>query len=107
MNFEALDEFLKDVKRLNKKYPSLTADVRLLKENILENPFLGESLGRSCYKIRMAITSKGRDKSGGARVITCVKIVDDIVYLLTIFDKSEKENISDEELTELLKLTEA
>lgn len=85
----------------------MTADIRLLQENLIEEPFQGESLGRGCYKIRMAITSKGRGESGGARVITCVKIVNDTIYLLTIFDKSEKENISDEELTELLRFTEA
>ena len=50
----------------------------------------------------MAITSKGKGKSGGARIITCIKIERDIVYLLTIFDKSDRENISTAELTELL-----
>jgi hypothetical protein len=52
----------------------------------------------------MAITSKGKGKSGGSRVITCVKIVDLDVYLLSIYDKSDKENISDNELDELLKI---
>ena len=52
----------------------------------------------------MAITSKGKGKSGGSRVITCVKVVDQDVYLLTIYDKSDKENISDKELDELLKI---
>lgn len=52
----------------------------------------------------MAITSKGKGKSGGSRVITCVKVVDQDVYLLTIYDKSDKENISDKELDDLLKI---
>jgi hypothetical protein len=46
---------------------------------------------------------KGKGKSGGARVITCVKIVGGFVYLLTTYSKSEKENISNKELHELLK----
>jgi hypothetical protein len=50
----------------------------------------------------MAIASKGKGKSGGARVITCFKIMHRTVYLLTIFDKSEQENIPDKELKELL-----
>ena len=54
--------------------------------------------------MRIAITSKGKGKSGGARVITCVKVIDQDVYLLTIYDKSDKENISDKELDALLKL---
>ena len=52
----------------------------------------------------MAITSKGKGKSGGSRVITGVKIVNQVVYLLTFYDKSEQENISDKELDELLRL---
>ncbi|MFW5700943.1 MAG: type II toxin-antitoxin system RelE/ParE family toxin [Cyclobacteriaceae bacterium] len=52
----------------------------------------------------MAIASKGKGKSGGSRVITCVKIVNQTVYLLTILDKSDKENISDKALDELLRL---
>lgn len=61
-------------------------------------------LGKDYYKIRMAITSKGKCKSAGSRVITCVKVVDQNVYLITIYDKSEKESVSDKELNELLKL---
>lgn len=68
-----------------------------------DHPNQGVSLGNDCYKIRMSIGSKGKGKSGGARVITCVKIIHNTVYLLTIFDKSESENIPDKELKELLK----
>lgn len=50
----------------------------------------------------MPITSKGKGKSGGARVITCFKVIQDTVYLLSVFDKSEHESISDKELRELL-----
>lgn len=50
----------------------------------------------------MSIAAKGKDKSGGARVITCVKIVNETIYLLTIYDKSEQENINDNELDQLL-----
>jgi hypothetical protein len=63
----------------------------------------GTPLGNDCYKIRLVIKSKGKGKSGGARITTCVKLVDGFVYLLTIYNKSEKENISDKELQELLK----
>jgi len=52
----------------------------------------------------MSITSKGKGKSGGSRVVTCVKIVAGSVYLLSIYDKSEKESISDKELDDLLKI---
>lgn len=52
----------------------------------------------------MAITSKAKGKSGGSRVITCVKIVEQNVYLIAIYDKSVKESIADKELDELLAL---
>ncbi|MDZ7880865.1 MAG: type II toxin-antitoxin system RelE/ParE family toxin [Saprospiraceae bacterium] len=64
---------------------------------------MGKPLGKDCYKIRMAISSKNKGKSGGARVITCVKIVDDTLYLLSIYDKSEQEDIPDNEIDAVLK----
>jgi hypothetical protein len=73
-------------------------------ESLEEEPEQGTALGKDCYKIRMGIASKGKGKSGGARVITCVKIVAENIFLLTIFDKSDKEDISDKELKELLKV---
>ncbi len=65
-------------------------------------PEQGRSIGNGCYKIRLAIASKGKGKSGGARIITNVVVSAKKVYLLSIYDKSEKENISDIELADLL-----
>jgi len=101
-NIIASSHFDKKIKALNKKYPSIKKDLSALIENIQDNPFIGESLGKDCYKVRMAITSKGKGKRGGARVITCVKIVKQSVYLLSIYDKSEKETVEDNELYALL-----
>ena len=96
-------KFLREFKKLKKKYPSLFNDVDKLTESLQENPTMGKPLGRDCYKVRMAISSKNQGKSGGARVITCVKIVDDTLYLLSIYDKSEQENIPDDEIDAVLK----
>jgi mRNA-degrading endonuclease RelE of RelBE toxin-antitoxin system len=98
-----IPKFEKELKRLGKKYSSLKTDFSLLLKSLREDPTQGTPLGNECYKIRLAITSKGKGKSGGARVITSVKVVQETVYLLSIFDKSEQENISDKELSELLK----
>ena len=103
MIFEQSKDFRKAFKRLLKKYPSIDNDLTALLYKIEYNPFLGEPLGDNCYKIRMAISSKKAGKSGGARVITCVKIVEDTIHLLTMYDKSEMENISDAYLDELRK----
>jgi hypothetical protein len=75
-----------------------------LVDSLKEEPKQGQAPGKDCYKIRLAITSKGKGKSGGSRIISCVKIVSESVYLLSIFDKGEKEKISDKELDKLLKV---
>lgn len=104
MKFKVLatQAFEKELKALLKKYPSLRQEYTELVTSLESNPHQGIALGRECYKIRLAIRSKGKGKSGGARVITCVKILRKSVLLLTIFDKSKRENISDKELTRIL-----
>jgi mRNA-degrading endonuclease RelE of RelBE toxin-antitoxin system len=107
MNFNVYttDFFEKELKKLAKKYPSLKKEYKSLVNTLKENPKQGQPLGKDCYKIRMAISSKGKGKSGGSRIISCVKILANSVFLLSIYDKSQKENISDSELDHLLKLT--
>jgi hypothetical protein len=95
--------FKKDSKGLLRKYKSLKNELLNLISSLEENPKQGKPLGNECYKIHLAISSKGKGKSDGARVITCVKIADDVAYLLTIYNKSDKENISNDELNELIK----
>lgn len=95
--------FEKELKHLAKKYPSLKEDFAELVEELAQNPSIGIPLGDNCYKIRMAITSKGKGKSGGARVITCVRILRQTVYLIAIYDKSDMENITDSELSRRFK----
>ncbi|MDZ7934494.1 MAG: type II toxin-antitoxin system RelE/ParE family toxin [Emticicia sp.] len=97
------EDFKRDFKRLFKKYPSLIDDVENLKSELENAPQQGEPLGKDCYKIRMAISSKGQGKSGGARLIASVKIIKEKIYLIAIYDKSDMENISDKELKERLK----
>jgi mRNA-degrading endonuclease RelE of RelBE toxin-antitoxin system len=104
MSFKLLSipPFEKQLKRLAKKYPSLKKDISRLFDELEDHPQQGKSLGNNCYKIRLAIASKGKGKSGGARVITYVHIVKSSVYLLSIYDKSEQEDIADKELSALL-----
>ena len=94
--------FNKQLKRLARKHRSILEDVAVLAEKLSDEPYQGQSIGRSCYKVRMAITSKGKGKSGGSRVITCIKIERDTIFLLAIYDKSEQEDINDNDLTEFL-----
>ena len=96
--------FDKELKRLAKKYPSLKNEYKNLVDLLKKEPRQGQPLGKDCYKIRLAITSKGKGKSGGSRVITCVRIMAGSVFLLSIYDKGDKENIGDNELDGLLRL---
>lgn len=98
-----IQPFDKELKRLAKKYVSLKKEYAALIESLEQNPQQGTPLGNNCYKIRISIASKGKGKSGGARVITYIQISRSSVYLLSIYDKSEKENIADEELKSLLR----
>lgn len=104
MGFEvfAVPRFKRDLKKLIKRYPSLRSELSDLINRLSVDPAQGTALGNGCYKIRLAIASKGKGKSGGARVITCLKVTEKAVYLLTMYDKSEKENISASELNDLL-----
>jgi mRNA-degrading endonuclease RelE of RelBE toxin-antitoxin system len=95
--------FEKQAKRLIKKYASLKKELLQLVQELKENPEQGTAIGKSCFKIRIAVASKGKGKSSGARVIANFVITDATVYLLSIYDKSEKENLTDKELDELLK----
>jgi mRNA-degrading endonuclease RelE of RelBE toxin-antitoxin system len=94
--------FKKAAKRLIGKYPQLKTDIQSLADLLKENPIQGESLGKNCYKVRMKITGKNTGKSGGARIIINVQIIQGAVYLLTIYDKSEKSDLFSGELDKLL-----
>ena len=87
--------FQKQFKSLLKK------DMLAFQEALSENPVQGNPLGKSCFKIRLAISSKNRGKSGGARIITHVHVLGETVYLLSIYDKSTKSSELDALLLEI------
>jgi mRNA-degrading endonuclease RelE of RelBE toxin-antitoxin system len=80
----AVPTFKKELKKLAKKHLSLKEDLTNLFEQLAINPTLGTPIGKNCYKIRLAITSKNKGKSGGTRLITNFVISDEIIYLLSI-----------------------
>ena len=99
---KTIPNFDREMKRLAKKYVSLKQEYKQLVAELEKNPKLGTHLGNDIYKIRLAIASKGKGKSGGARVITHFYIENNAVFLLAIYDKNEQANISDKDLKELL-----
>ena len=106
VTFDYLEEFERGAKALRKKYPSFENDYDTFLDELEKNPFAGESLGQHTYKHRMAIASKGKGKSGGARVITYnvqqMGSEEVLITLMTIYDKSDIENVSDAYLKSLV-----
>lgn len=98
------DRFEKEAKRLLKKYPSLKYELIELQRLLIGNPYLGTPLGKNFYKLRLAIKSKGKGKSGGARVITYLinKPTLERVYLTTIYDKAERASVTNKELLQII-----
>lgn len=105
MNYKIIptSEFEKELKKLAKKYPSIKTDLQVLAKSLSYNPIQGVALGNNCYKLRMAVASKAKGKSGGARVITFVKVLNEMVLLISIYDKSAQSTISDDEIKARLK----
>lgn len=98
-------DFLKALKHLAKRYKSIKEDVAELGDNLRANPHLGVDIGHHLRKVRMPISSKGKGKRGGARVITYTLIIAETnaeIKLLTIYDKSERQNLTDKELLDLM-----
>ncbi len=105
VNFEYLPEFERRAKALAKKYRSFIDDYNTFLDELVRNPFGGTLLGKNTYKHRMAIVSKGKGKSGGARVITynVQQAENDVtITLMSIYDKSEISNVSDAYLRQLV-----
>lgn len=94
--------FQRKAKELLKRYVSFKKELLELTLDLQENPRQGIGLGRNCYKIRLAIASKQKGKSGGTRIITYLLTEDEELILLTIYDKSQKANLSKGELDALL-----
>lgn len=89
-------DFERSVKQIAKKYKSVKQDILKLIEDLEENPSMGVSLGNNLFKIRMSITGSGKGKSGGARIITYLKITHETVVLAQIYLKSDYDTANEE-----------
>ncbi|MBM6675016.1 addiction module toxin RelE [Marseilla massiliensis] len=102
------DYFTSEFKRLAKRYRSLAKDYEAFLESLKSNPLQGVEIAPNVRKIRMAIGSKGKGKSGGARVITLNALVteqDGTVYLLLIYDKSDAPNVKMNVIKDIIRKT--
>lgn len=95
MEIIVTDEFKRCAKPLAKRYKSFNQDYQDLLDELEKNPQLGIDLGMGYRKVRMAIKSKGKGKSGGARVITLDTLeCDGCLYLLLVYDKSDADSVN-------------
>lgn len=111
MSFEirTIEVFDRQARRLAKHYASFKQDYANLLKELHENPLLGTDLGGGVRKVRMAIASKGKGKSSGARVITyaadvIIQTGEGELILLSVYDKSEQSTITDKEIVRLKRL---
>ena len=106
VTFNYTAEFYRQLKRLAKRYRSLADDLDALQHELMDNPNIGVSLGGGKRKIRLGVKSKGGGKRGGLRVITLnvvVEATDTCINLLTIYDKKEIPNVSDQYIDEIIR----
>jgi len=101
-NVELTDNFKKEAKRLVKKYRSLKIEIATLVDELEIDPIKGTPLGNDIYKIRLSVKSKGKGKSGGVRILTYAKIEDENVFLFSIYNKGERDSLSDSEIKQLI-----
>lgn len=94
--------FNKAVKKLKKKYKHIEKDYMAFVESIQSIDNLGAYLGSDVYKVRIANSDKNSGKSSGYRLISYLKMIDNELYLMFIYDKSEMENISEKEIDALV-----
>ena len=96
--------FLQEAKQLARKYPNIKKDFFELRDVLKTDPITGNnSLGNNVFKVRMQISDKNKGQSGGARVIIQVKIIDHVIYVLSVYDKSKFSTILDETIKKLLR----
>jgi len=96
-----IPRFEKDVKRLQKRFPNIKSDLLKFINELSLNPKLGINLGENIFKVRIPNSSIPTDKSGGFRVITYYK-QNDILYLVTIYSKTEQDTILTKKLKEII-----
>jgi hypothetical protein len=103
----ATQDFARRLKKLIKKYKSLKREIATLQQSLQSNPTQGTPLGNNAFKVRVAVKSKGKGKSGGLRVISYFEVAvvvdqEDRLFMLTIYDKSDTEAISKEEIKQMI-----
>lgn len=104
MSFEIFytSRFQKELKAIVKRHPDFKDTFADFLSNLQNQPHQGISLGKGCYKIRLAVKSKGKGKLGGMRLITFIVTKRQLIFLVSIYDKADKDGLSDKEIQSLI-----
>lgn len=102
LKVKPLEHFLDSASQLRKKYPKILKDVTSFKDSLLSNEEQPTTLGGGFFKSRVKNSDKNKGKSAGYRIITYY-VKDEVIYFVEIYDKSERESISKDELIDILK----
>ena len=94
----------KDIKKIRKKYDSVERDIEPLIKELEAGETPGDRISGNkypVYKVRIKNSNNRRGKSGGYRVIYYT-VTPEAIVLITIYSKSEQENISDREIEDII-----
>ena len=97
------DNFSRELKRLSKKYPSLKQEIKNFSSELLDNPKTGTPIGHNCYKVRISTPDKLGGKRKGFRIITYIVFSKEIIFLLSVYDKSEISTLKDWEIKRIIR----
>ncbi len=108
-NVQLTSSFKRSVKKLKRRYPhiqdDIRDDIRDGVELLLHTPQLGVTVSASggIRKVRLANRDARRGKSGGYRLLYYLEDEEtQALYLLLVYSKSDRENVTKRELKQLL-----
>lgn len=105
VSIEETDTFAKAVKKLQKRFKNIENDCNKFIDTIKTTDNLGTDLGGGVYKVRIANSDKQTGKSSGYRLISYLKLIDNTLYLMYIYDKSDLDTVSEKQIDTLIKKT--
>ncbi|MEB3217024.1 MAG: type II toxin-antitoxin system RelE/ParE family toxin [Nostocales cyanobacterium 94392] len=99
-------EFEEELYRLSKRFRNIRSDVQPLIEQLQQGNILGDRIGGIgeeyvVYKVRIRNSNIQKGKSAGYRLIYQVESLTSIL-LLTIYSKSDREDITANEIIDIL-----
>lgn len=94
--------YKKALKSLSKKFKHVEADIEKFLSEIKDRNELGIELKANIFKARVANSDKNKGKSSGYRLITYLKITDDELHLIYVYDKGSIENLTEDEIDTMI-----